>query len=195
MTPFRLTHVALSGSALVLCACGPTGGGSAGASPVPVTVSAQQGGTIGSMSGVTMMVGSAGQTARVGASRDAVWAKLPAAYESLGLPISVKDDARFRIGNDQIKARRALNGVQMRTIVDCGSDLNGEKAENYDIRLTIETTVAQGATADVAEVTTVVTGLGRSPNFGNNDVACTTKGELERRILRYVRTQLGLTEK
>ncbi|MBC7843626.1 MAG: hypothetical protein H7099_15000 [Gemmatimonadaceae bacterium] len=180
----------------MLGACASTGGaGSAGTSPVPVTVSAQQGGTSGSMAGVTMMVGSAGQTAQVGASRDAVWAKLPGAYESLGLPISIKDDARFRIGNDQIKARRALNGVSMRTIVDCGSDLNGEKAESYDIRLTIETTVAQAASADAAEVTTMVSGLGRSPNFGNNDVSCSTKGELERRILRYVRTQLGLTEK
>jgi hypothetical protein len=178
----------------LLSACGSTGSGG-GTSPVPVTVSATQGGTIGGLAGVRTMVGSAGQTARVGASREAVWAKLPGAYESLGLPLNFKDDTRFRIGNDQIKARRALNGVQMRTILDCGSDLNGEKAETYDIRLTIETTVAPGSSADTAEVTTMVTGLGRSPNFGNNDISCSTKGELERRILRYVRTQLGLTEK
>jgi hypothetical protein len=190
----HLKAIVAAVSTITLAACSQSGS-SAGAAPVPVTVSAQQGGTTGSMAGVQMMVGSVGQTARVGASRDAVWAKLPAAYESLGLPLSFKEDARFRLGNDQIKARRALNGVQMRTIVDCGSDLNGEKAENYDIRLTIETTVAQGSTADAAEVTTMVSALGRSPNFGNNDVPCTTKGELERRILRYVRTQLGLTEK
>lgn len=188
----QLTFVA--GIAGTLAACSQSGN-SAGAAPVPVTVSAQNGGTIGGMSGVTMMVGSTGQTARVGASRDAVWAKLPAAYESLGLPLSFKEDARYRLGNDQIKARRALNGVQMRTILDCGSDLNGEKAETYDIRLTIETSIAQGSRADAAEVTTMVSGLGRSPNFGNNDITCSTKGELERRILRYVRTQLGLTEK
>ena len=177
------------------CACGPTGGGGGGTSPVPVTVSAQNGGTIGGMSGMTVMVGSTGQTVRVGASRDAVWAKLPGAYEVLGLPLSFKDDARFRLGNDQIKARRAINGVQMRTILDCGSDLNGEKAESYDIKLTIETTVSAGPSADVAEVTTMVSGLGRSPNFGNSDITCSTKGELERRILRHVRTALGLTEK
>ena len=188
----QLTFVA--GIAGTLAACSQSGN-SAGAAPVPVTVSAQHGGTIGGMSGVTMMLGSTGQTARVGASRDAVWAKLPAAYESLGLPLSFREDARYRLGNDQIKARRALNGVQMRTILDCGSDLNGEKAETYDIRLTIETSIAQGSRADAAEVTTMVSGLGRSPNFGNNDITCSTKGELERRILRYVRTQLGLTEK
>lgn len=189
----RLTRFTMTVAFALLSACGSTGSGS-GTSPLPVTVSARNGGMIGGMAGVTTMVGSAGQTARVSASRGAVWAKLPGAYESLGLPLNFKDDARFRIGNDQIKARRALNGVQMRTILDCGSDLNGEKAETYDIRLTIETTVAQGATADAADVTTMVSGLGRSPNFGNNDITCSTKGELERRILRYVRTQLGLTE-
>jgi hypothetical protein len=186
---------ALCAAPALVCACGSTGGGGTAPVPVGVSVSTAQGGTVGGMSGVTTVVGSAGQTARVGASRDAVWAKLPGAYESLGVPLNFKDDTRFRIGNDQVKVRRALNGVQMRTILDCGSDLNGEKAETYDIRLTIETTVALGATADASDVTTVVSGLGRSPNFGNNDVTCTTKGELERRILRYVRLQLALTEK
>lgn len=180
------TVLVLTG-ALTGCASG------GGASPVPVTVSAQNGGVIGGMSGVTMMVGSSGQKATVAASREAVWAKLPAAYESLGLPLSFKEDAAFRLGNDQIKARRSLNGVQVRTIVDCGSDLNGEKAESYDIKLTIETSVA--AVGDAAELTTMVSGLGRSPTSGGNDVSCSTKGELERRILKFVRAQLGLADK
>jgi hypothetical protein len=170
-------------------------GSSAGSAPAPVTMSAQHGGTIGGTSGMTMAAGSTGQTVHVEASRDAVWAKLPAAYESLGLPLAFQDAARSRLGNDQIKARRALNGVQMRSILDCGSDLNGEKAETYDIRLTIETTVVQGETADVADVTTIVSGLGRSPSFGGSEISCSTKGELERRILRFVRAQLGLPAK
>ncbi len=183
----------ISGTVLV-SACGSTGG-SSGSAPMPVQVSAQSVTGTSGMAGITMMVGSVGQKAIVGASRDAVWAKLPGAYQALGMPLSVKDDASFRLGNDLIKARRQLNGVQMRTIVDCGSDLNGEKAELYDIKLTIETTVAPGPTPDAAEVTTTLTGLGRSPNFGNQDVNCSTKGELEKRILRYVRAELGLTEK
>lgn len=177
-----------------LAACNQAGS-SAGVAPVPVTVSASNGGSVGIIPRMTIMLGGAGQTARIGASRDAVWATLPGAFESLGLPLSFKDDARYRLGNGQIKVRRALKGLQLRTLVDCGSDLNGEKAESYDIRLTIETTVAQGPTADAADVTTTVSALGRSPNFGNNDVPCSTKGELEKRILHYVRTQLGLSEK
>ena len=187
----RLSIATLIVMTSVFTGCASGGGGTA---PVPVTVSAQNGaGVIGGMAGVTMMVGTSGQKATVAAPRDAVWAKLPAAYESLGLPLSFKEDAAFRLGNDQIKARRALNGVQLRTIVDCGSDLNGEKAELYDIKLTIETSVA--AVGDAAELTTMVSALGRSPMSGGNEVPCSTKGELERRILRYVRTQLGLADK
>ncbi len=179
---------------IVVAACGATGGAT-GTSPVPVTVSAQGASLASGMAGMTMLVGGTGQKAMIGASRAAVWARLPAAYESLGLPLSVKDDAAFRLGNDQIKARRAINGVQMRSIVDCGSDLNGEKAETYDIKLTIETTVATTSSPDSAEVTTTVSALGRSPNFSNNDITCSTKGELEKRILRNVRMQLALSEK
>ena len=52
--------------------------------------------------------------------------------EAPGLPLGVSEDARFRFGNDQINARRALNGVPMRAILDCGSALNGEKAAKSD---------------------------------------------------------------
>jgi hypothetical protein len=190
------THtVILVAGTLLLSACSSTGGGGAGTAPMPVQVSAQSVTGTSGMAGITMVVGSVGQKAIVGASRDAVWAKLPGAYQALGMPLSVKDDAGFRLGNDLLKARRQLNGIQMRLIVDCGSDLNGEKAENYDIKLTIETTVSPGPTPDASEVATTLTGLGRSPNFGNQDVNCSSKGELEKRILRHIRAELGLTEK
>jgi hypothetical protein len=183
----------LCGSAL-LSACGSTGG-TAGASPLPVTVSAQGATLASGMAGVTMMVGGSGQKAVVAASRDAIWAKLPGAYEALGVPLTVRDAAAYRLGNDQVKVRRALNGIQARSIVDCGSDLNGEKAETYEIKITIETTVAIAGSADSSEVTTTLSAFGRSPTFNNGDVQCGTKGELEKRILRHVRTQLGLSDK
>lgn len=189
-----MRHLLLLCGSVLSSACGSTGG-SAGAAPVPVTVSAQGATLASGMSGVTMMVGGSGQKALLAASRDAVWAKLPAAYESLGLPLTVKDDATYRLGNEQVKVRRVLKGVPARSIVDCGSDLNGEKAETYEIKITIETTVAATRSADTSEVTTTLSAFGRSPSFNNGDVQCGTKGELESRILRYVRAQLGLSDK
>lgn len=190
----RLTsRLAFCGGAALLAACGATGGGGSGTAPLPVTASAQSGSGNAGISGMTVMVGSSGQKVALASGRDAIWAKLPGAYEALGLPLSFKDDAQYRLGNGLIKARRQLNGVQMRTIIDCGSDLNGEKAETYDIKLSIETSLE--AVGQATEITTVVTGLGRSPNLGTSDVSCSTKGELEKRILRHLRTQLGIPEK
>jgi hypothetical protein len=153
----------------------------------------QSGTANGGMTGMTMMVGSTGQKVVLAATRDAIWAKLPDAYESLGVPLSFKDDAQFRLGNGLIKARRQLNGVQMRSIVDCGSDLIGEKAESYDIKLSVETSLE--AVGQTTELTTVVSGLGRSPSVGTSDVSCGTKGEIERRIIRYLRVQLVIPGK
>ncbi len=180
-------------SVVSLAACGATGGASAPATPMPLA--GLGGNTATGVSNMQVMVGGSEQKAVVRASREAVWAKLPAAYEWLGVPLTDRDETAFRLGNLQLKARRALNGLPLRSIVDCGSDLNGEKAETYDIRLTLETTVASTSSPDVAELTTMVTAVGRSPNFNNGEINCSTKGELERRILRFVRTQLGVMEK
>jgi hypothetical protein len=187
--PFCLVLVSVG----YLSACGATGG--AGAPSTPMSVAGIGSNTVSGVSNMQVMVGGSEQKAIVRASREAVWAHLPAAYGWLGVPITDRDDSAFRLGNTQLKARRALNGLPLRSIVDCGSDLNGEKAETYDIRLTLETTVVSSGSPDVAEVTTMVTAVGRSPNFNNSEINCSTKGELERRILRYVRTQLGVTEK
>ncbi len=191
---YTVSRFMFLGAIPLVAACGSTGGAT-GTAPIPVQVAAQNVTGAPIMSGVTMLVGSTGQKAIVGASRDAVWARLPAAYEALGIPLSIKDDAAFRLGNEQVRARRQLNGVQMRTIVDCGSDLSGEKAESYDIKLTIQTTVSPGATPDFAEIVTTVSALGRSASIGTQDVNCATRGELEKRIVRHVRAGLGLTEK
>lgn len=176
-----------------LTACGATGG--AGAPATPMSVAGIGSNTVSGVSNMQVLVGGSEQRAVVRASREAVWAKLPAAYEWLGVPLTDRDDTAFRLGNTQLRVRRALNGLPLRSLVDCGSDLNGEKAETYDIRLTLETTVTSTGAPDVAELTTSVTAVGRSPNFNNGEINCSTKGELERRILRHVRTQLGVLEK
>jgi hypothetical protein len=178
-----------------LGACSSTGGGGTTSAPVPVSVVTQ--GTTGAAmgGGLGIVNTSQGQTVTLAASRDAVWARVVAAYDALGLPIAYKDDAKYLIGNDQIKARRAIRGIQLRDAVDCGSDLNGDKAETYEIRLTISSTVAAAADG-TAELTTTVSSVGRSPNFGgNSDVNCPTKGAFERAIAKYVRKELGLGDK
>ncbi|MCC7053879.1 MAG: hypothetical protein IT355_11515 [Gemmatimonadaceae bacterium] len=176
--------------ALLSAGCSSTGATPAGSTPAPVPVSVQSGGGNTGMPGMTLVVGGNAQTIALPATRDAIWPHLAAAYASLGIPLTYKDEASFRLGNESLKARRSLNGLQLRTALDCGSDLTGEKAETYEIRLTVESTIA--AAGSGAELTTNVSGVGRATSTSGSDVTCSTRGEIERRIQRYVRTQLGL---
>jgi hypothetical protein len=178
-----------------LGACSSTGGGGTTSAPVPVSVVTQSttGASMGG--GLSIVNTTQGQTVAIAGSREAVWTRVVAAYDALGLPIAYKDDAKYVVGNDQIKARRAIRAVQMRDAVDCGSDLNGDKAETYEIRLSISSTVAAAADG-TAELTTTVSGVGRSPSFGgNSDVNCPTKGAFERAIAKYVKRELGLGDR
>jgi hypothetical protein len=177
-----------------LIACSSTGGGGTTTAAVPVSVVAQ--GTTGgsAMPGMRIVDVNTGQKTTFAATRDAVWARVIAAYDTLGLPISFKDDARYSIGNDQIKARRAIRKVQLRDAVDCGSDLNGEKAETYEIRLSIQTAVAAMPDGS-SELTTTVSSVGKSPTFSNSEINCPTKGAFEREIVKFVRKGLGLADR
>lgn len=174
----------------LIAGCSSGGAPAAGSAPAPVPVSAASGGGNAGLQGVTLVVGGTAQTVTLAAPRDAVWAQLAAAYADLGIPLTYKDDAGFKLGNEQFKARRAIKGLQLRTALDCGSDLSGEKAETYELRITIESSVA--ATGGGSELTTNVSALGRAASTSGADVTCATRGEIERRIQRYVKTQLGL---
>jgi hypothetical protein len=191
----RSSDIVILGIAAACAGCSSTGAAPAGSSPAPVPVSAQSGGGNSGLQGVTLVVGGNAQTITLPAIRESVWPQLAAAYESLGIPLTYKDDAAFRLGNEQFKARRAINGLQLRTALDCGSDLTGEKAETYEIRLTVESSLAASTNGNATDLTTNVSGIGRSASVSGSDVTCSTRGEIERRIQRFVRMQLGLPAK
>lgn len=177
-------------TAAFLAGCSSGGTPASGAAPAPVPVSAASGGGNSGLQGVTLVVGGNAQTVALAAPRETVWPQVAAAYADLGIPLTYKDDAGFKLGNEQFKARRAIKGLQLRTALDCGSDLAGEKAETYEVRLTVESSLA--ATAGGSELTTTVSAIARATSTSGADVTCSTRGEIERRIQRYVRTQLGL---
>ena len=189
-TPVRIVVAALS-----CAACSSTGTTPAGTTPAPVSVYAQSGGANAGLQGVTLVTGGTAQTTTLTATREAIWPHLVGAYASLGIPLTQQDEATFKLGNTQLKARRALNNLQLRTALECGSDLAGEKAESYELRITIESSLATAGSGTGTELTTSVSAVGRSASVSGSDVSCSTKGEFERRIQRYVRAQLGLPGK
>ena len=150
-TPVRIVVAALS-----CAACSSTGTTPAGTTPAPVSVYAQSGGANAGLQGVTLVTGGTAQTTTLTATREAIWPHLVGAYASLGIPLTQQDEATFKLGNTQLKARRALNNLQLRTALDCGSDLAGEKAESYELRITIESSLATAGSGTGTELTTSV---------------------------------------
>ncbi len=119
-----------------------------------------------------------------------VWAVLPAVYEQLGVPVSDTAPALMELGNPGYRTRR-VEGRRMGSYVDCGVTHSGTLANLYEITLTV---VSRAATAPEGGtvLTTTVDAWGRQTATSGNPVHCSSKGELEGRIVALVGEMLGL---
>lgn len=110
------------------------------------------------------------------------WSELPAAYAAAGLGEGevVEPGRVYRRRN--LRVVRRLGDIPLGRIVDCGATLHGD-ATSYEIYLTATTTLRPTASGQT-EVSTVVEATGRQIGSSNNTVQCTTRGEVEGRILR-----------
>lgn len=120
-----------------------------------------------------------------------VWSVLPTVYEELGIPLTVKDDAKKMIGNEGWRTRRSIARVPMQRYLDCGRSGTIENAETYAINLTIVTSV-QPNPAGGSVVSTIVTAVGRNPVTSSmQDVRCVSTGDLELRIREMVQQKVA----
>ncbi len=187
----RLRSLIVAPAVVTLAACAAGGSTTPGAGPTPTTaqVNVAGGGSASSIGSVVNV--NEGQRNVVNAAPDAAYAALISAYESIGIPLSDKDDARRRAGNIGYKTRRVAGKVPMRFAVDCGEDLTGPKADTYEITMSVESTVTPGETAGTSSLLTVVNASGKPVSFSGADVNCTTRGEIERRLQKAVTEKLG----
>ena len=123
------------------------------------------------------------------ATPDAVWQVLPAAYESLGVPLSMSDAATRTLGNAGFNARRRLGSVPLVRYIDCGSTQGGPSAETYDIRLVINSVVRPGEAATT--LATTVEAMGKPVAFSGEYIHCSSTGVLETRIADAVKARLA----
>ena len=122
---------------------------------------------------------------------DQVWSVLPSIYEDLGIPLSVKDDARKVIGNEGWRTRRSIGRVPMQRYLDCGRSGTIENAETYQIHMTIVTTVSPNREGG-SVVGTIISAVGRNPlTSSTQDVRCASKGDLEVRIRDMVQQRVA----
>ena len=180
-----MRRLVLLSLALLGCSSSPTIESGPAPETVRVVGSADPTGTIAM--GVVATPASA-RTSSFFATPDAVWGALPAAYESLGVPISMSNAADRTIGNGGFNARRRLGGVPLVRYIDCGTTQGGPSAETYDIRIVINSAVKPGEAATT--LSTTVEAMGKPVAFSGEYIRCSSTGALEARIADAVKARL-----
>jgi hypothetical protein len=121
-------------------------------------------------------------------SPDRVWKVLPAAFDSVAVPVAHLDPATKTIGNEGFKIRQRLGKVALSRYFDCGTTQIGPNADSYDVFLTVMVQV-QPAGAGTRLVTNVEASA-RPITFSQAYSRCTSRGSLETRLLDAIRAQL-----
>lgn len=156
--------------------------------PAPETVRVIGGSTGAIAMGVTATPASARSTS-LSAAPGQVWRALPAAFQSLSIPVSQADSASLVVGNAGFSVRRRLGSVPLVRLIDCGSTQGGPSAETYDVRLTVTSQVrASDAGSSLA---TTVEAMGKPVAFSGEYIRCSSTGVLEARIADAVKAGLG----
>lgn len=120
-----------------------------------------------------------------------VWSVLPLVYEELGIPLTIKNDARKLIGNESWRTRRQIGRVPMQRYLNCGRSGTIENAETYQITLSIMTSVTVNPSGG-SVVGTILQATGRNPvTSSTQDVRCVSMGDLEIRIRDMVQTRVA----
>ncbi len=171
------------------CASG-SGGGSADADREPVP---EQSRTMMRIAGyqaieLTNDLGLGVRTVEVAA--ETVWGVVGGVYAQLEIPVEQADPRAMQIGNTGYTARR-IERDRMNAFVDCGSDLAGPLANQYDITLAVATKLTS-MSPDSTRITTMVDARGRPRAVSGNPITCTSRGELEERIAQRIAEALGI---
>jgi hypothetical protein len=168
-----------------LVACGSMGG-----HPSPVTTQAV---TVEGEGSVLLTRDPYSDTDRLEHSVEEVWQALDAVYAALEIPVDYRVSDDFILGNRNYNARQ-LGGERMSRWLDCGRNVTTGRAnaDTYDVWIEVLT----GLTAPEGEeigtgVTTWVRGRARSRGASGDPIACTTRNELEPRILELLELELA----
>ena len=115
-----------------------------------------------------------------------VWLAVKSVYAKLDVPLTVENPGTRQIGNENFFRSHTFAGQSMASLVDCGSGMEGPKATNYRIYMSLLTFVipdGQGGT----KVQTTFVPMGQDVAGGSSDrMSCGTTGRLEQWFLDQV---------
>jgi hypothetical protein len=170
--------------ALALAACASSSAAPAASS---TTATIRGGGAIGGS--LTMAQTNAPNVSSVSFPMDQVWKVLPAAFDSLAVPLGIIDPVKHIIGNEGFKIRQRLGKVALSRYVECGTTQIGPNADSYEVFMTVLTQLVPGPSGTTS-VATTFEALARPITFAQDYSRCTSKGLLETRLMDAVKAQL-----
>ncbi len=118
-----------------------------------------------------------------------VWRVLPAVYESLSIPITLRDSASMQIGNGGLQVRRMLGGTMVSRYFTCGNTSGGASALTYELFVMITTQVS-AALDGGTRIATQMTVKGKPMSYSGGWIPCGSSTSLEQRIVDGVNQQL-----
>lgn len=120
-------------------------------------------------------------TELVQAPAEQVWTVLPQVYEELGIEWNIDDPTRMQLGNPRFRQRQ-IDGENLSKFLDCGSGVGMiSYADTYIVTMSLTTAVDDG-TDGGAVVQTAFQAVAKPRAVSGNELRCTSKGTLERRI-------------
>ncbi|WP_325312513.1 hypothetical protein [Longimicrobium sp.] len=175
-------------AALAGCASGGTGGG--GSYQRTTTVLSVPNGQSSADVMFDAYGGAAPVAATLAAGRDTVFAALEQAYQAVGVPVGMRDPARWTLGNRDLEISRRLGGTNLSEYFNCGAGVMGaDIASTYRLQITITSTLTAQGTGTRLE--TVAQANARQPGTSNPPVNCASTGRLEHEINRRVGLAVG----
>lgn len=118
-----------------------------------------------------------------------VWSVVGGVYAQMEIPVEESDPRLMQLGTLGYAARR-IEGDRMNTFVDCGANLAGPMANQYDITLSVVTRLTSKG-PESTEILTMVDAYGRPRAVSGNPIHCQSRGVLEQRVAQRIAEALG----
>jgi hypothetical protein len=110
-----------------------------------------------------------------------IWNALPGVYETLGLPITDRNNEARTLGTTSYKIRRKLGNTPLSRYLDCGSTQGSSSADSYEVLLSV-TTQLLPTSADTTAVSTTVSAMARPVFVSGEYINCGSTRALEKRF-------------
>lgn len=117
------------------------------------------------------------------------WPRLAAAYQTMGIGLTMSDAASHTLGNEGMRRTHTLGGTRLSDFLDCGvGSSGGPNADLYAVTLSVVSQL-QAVGDSTIQIATMVQATAAPLTFGSPAVACSTTGGLEDRLAALVRAR------